>query len=175
MEKANKVVLVGGGGHAWVVANTLELMGENAVEGFFDDNPNAKVPGLNHLGLINQCFAHHSLFFHIALGNGELRKAVFERLSFQKVISVLHPRAFVSRHAAIGQGCFVGPCAVVNAGAELGQGTIVNSGAIVEHHAMVGNFAHVSYGAIVCAGARVMDGAVVPPGFVVNRGTVFGE
>jgi sugar O-acyltransferase (sialic acid O-acetyltransferase NeuD family) len=62
---------------------------------------------------------------------------------------VVSPRAYVSRHASIGDGTVVFHGAVVNAGARIGMNCIVNSRALVEHDVAVGDHCHVSTGAIL--------------------------
>ena len=50
---ATPLLLLGGGGHAAVVADAALAAGW-AVEGFFDDSPKAQLPGLARLGSIHE-------------------------------------------------------------------------------------------------------------------------
>ena len=96
----------------------------------------------------------------LGVGDGRARRRIAECCAAWgvEILTVVHPRATVSRAAQMGRGTVVMAGAVVNADARVGLGGIVNSGAVVEHDAEVGDFAHV-------APRAAMGGSVEVRGF----------
>lgn len=146
-----------------------------AIAGFVDDDPDASLGELKHLGPI----ANASERWMLCIGDVPTRMRVLESLRGVAWV-VLHPAAILSERIEVSPGVFVGPGAVVNVGAVLGEHAIVNSAAIVEHDVRVGRASHVAPGAVLCGGAVVGEGcligagAVVLPGMSVGDGAVVG-
>jgi NDP-sugar pyrophosphorylase family protein len=172
------IVVVGGGGHAMVVIDSLKEMVSTKsclhILGFLDDTPRPDILGFPQIGTLSSWNRFPNARFHIAIGDAQLRSRISSEIGANRLFSAVHSKASVSPHASIGHGCFVGACAVVAPGASLGTSVIVNSGAIVEHSSSVGDYAHLAYGAIVGAEATVLSGHSVPPGCIVPSRAVFG-
>jgi len=180
------LVLLGGGGHAAVVADAARLVGWVLLGIYADDPPELEaLDGLEHLGTIADAATALAgeidpVAAHAAVGDAALRRAWLESLPDVDLPAVVHPRAIVSPEAAVRAGAFVGPGAIVNAGAVIERGAIVNSGAIVEHDVRVGAFAHVAPGAVlggaasVGADALVGLNATVLPGRTIGAGATVG-
>ena len=152
------LILIGGGEHARVVAeaasaNGLVIRGciaRDAPVGFTwlgDDD------ALNHIDW-NTAGA--------ILGVGRI--SVRQRLAAAPVrawTTVVHPRAWVSPSALLGQGVFVGAGSVINANARISDHAIINSGAIVEHDVVVGALSHVAPGAVIGGGTVIGTGVFI--------------
>jgi sugar O-acyltransferase (sialic acid O-acetyltransferase NeuD family) len=180
-----QVVLVGGGGHALVVA---EAVGHSAeIAGFFDDNPDALLAlrlGLKRLGGMDDLPAEPGPHAHLAMGRLDVRRRIIARLPDLRTFSIVHRTAFVAESVAVGRGAFVGPGAIVHTMARLGDHAIINSGAIVEHECVIGENSHVAPGAVlggnvtvgedtlVGLGARVLPGVRIGAGCTVGAGAV---
>lgn len=96
------------------------------------------------------------------------------------LVTVIHPRAWVSPSARTSLGVFVGAHACVNAEAQIADGTLINTAAIVEHHVRIGPCAHIAPRAAlggrasVGALALVGIGATVLPRICVGCGAIVG-
>jgi len=175
------LILIGGGGHALVVAEAAKLAGCHLV-GFYDDNPRAACAqkmGLAHLGLLvdfNEVEGSAPAFI-VALGDLRLRGAFLAELGERHATgawSVFHPHASVSPSALIGSGVFVGPRAIVHTHAAVHAHAIINSGAIVEHECDIGENAHIAPGAALGGNVKVGRGALVGIGSRVLPGVRIG-
>lgn len=194
------LVLIGGGGHAVVVAEAACMAGVK-VAGFLDDDPSAALgllpfrlphpfpvpPHLGGLGDLGRIEAHEWI---IALGDLARRRAMLgalgeggylaDRLGGEHPTCVIHPAATVSPSSQIGLGAFVAPEAVVHARARVGAHAIINTGSIVEHDCVVGENSHVAPGAVlggaVAVGTDVLVGlgSRVLPGVKIGDGAVVG-
>ena len=74
----------------------------------------------------------------IAVGDAALRiklSAQCRSLGYN-LISIVHPMAYVSKFATLGEGCAAFAQSAVNAGAVMGASCIVNTGATVDQHGL---------------------------------------
>ncbi|MEQ9096634.1 MAG: NeuD/PglB/VioB family sugar acetyltransferase [Phycisphaerales bacterium] len=170
----NPITLVGGGGHAKVVADAARAAGM-AMAGFVDDDPAATAPGLDHLGPVEKAAEP----WHLCIGDVATRMKVLGMLE-GVAASIIHPMSIVSVDAVIGDGVFVGPGAVINAGATIDEHVIINSAAVVEHDARIGRASHVAPGAVLCGAVVVGQGCLIGanatllPGVEVGDGAIVG-
>ena len=186
-----RIVLIGGGGHALVVAEAARLAGLE-LAGFLDDDAAAALASdANRLGGLTDWSAVPGCGLIIALGDLARRRAVIARAAgsgaAERFATITHPSAIVSPGAKIGRGVFIGPSAIVNPRARIGDHAIINSGAIIEHDCDLGDNTHIAPGAILGGGAaggpdtliglgsrilpriRVGAGCTVGAGAVVTR------
>lgn len=192
-ETPRHITLLGGGGHATVVAEAAHLAGFIPI-GVYDDDPDClatRYPcSLPSLGTLRDmpAGAHQgpSAPWILCLGDSATRRAILDQLTSHHFppIAVIHPRAHVSPIASLAPGVFVGPLAVVHTCARIDPHAIINSAAVVEHHCHVGENAHVAPNAtlggnvtigpdtLVGLGATVLPGVRIGAGCVVGAGAV---
>lgn len=156
------LALVGGGGHALVVAAAAMRLPDWRVHGFFDDDPHATLArktDLPHLGpLAAACHAAPSLRLILALGDLALRRRLIDRLAPLPVATVIDPAACGTEAPSVrvGQGVFIGARAVLQPWVRVGDHAIINTAAVVEHECEIGENVHVAPGAVL--GGRVIVG-----------------
>jgi hypothetical protein len=147
------LVLIGGGGHAVVVAEAAWLAGMT-LAGFLDDNPSPVLAALPidrphpfqtpaYLGRLDEAGPLEGREWVVCVGDLRLRREVIGRLSRLgrhggRAASVVHPSALVSPSARVDEGVFVGPGAVLHARCRVFPHAIVNTSAVVEHGVTVG-------------------------------------
>lgn len=185
------VILVGGGGHALVVAGSLRRAGR-AVVGFLDDNPAAVLasePGsaerLGALSQIERCAAAGADMI-LALGDLTLRRRLIDAHAhaLRRGLVLVDGTAMVAVISELGPGVYVGAKAVVQVRASVGEHAIINTGAIIEHECRIGANAHMAPGAVlgghvtvgadtlIGLGSRVLPGVRIGSGCVVGAGAV---
>lgn len=180
---AGDLVIVGGGGHALVVAEAALAAGFE-LAGCIDDDPypalNAGAPSATRLGpmdRLEELLAGRRWI--LGLGDLAVREKTLARLG-KGAAAVVHPRAVVSASVHVGDGAFVAPGAVVHTRARLSEHAIVNSGAIVEHECTIGRNVHVAPGAALAGRIKVGDGTLIGlgarvlPNLSIGAGCVIG-
>lgn len=167
------VVVLGGGGHARPVIETLRALGAEIL-GLLDDAPRGPVLGVAVLGPLARLGEFPAAV--VALGDNALRAHIGARCRARGVAlpPLLHPAALVSPSAAIAEGAQVMARAVIGPETRIGPLALVNTGAIVEHEAELGEAAHVGPGAVLCGGVRVDAGALIGAGAVARPGIAIG-
>ena len=171
---AEKVVIIGAGGHGKVIADIVRAAGDT-VAGFLDDDGSKTVCyGCPVLGPVASAVALTDCRFVIAIGNNVVRRRIAEEYTLPWYTAI-HPRAVISPGAEIGEGTVVMANAVINAEARIGRHCIINTGAIAEHENVIGDFAHLSPAAALGGNVTVGAGTHIGIGACVrNQVTICG-
>lgn len=169
-----KVILLGAGGHAAVVADIVRRTGRELF-GYLDDGKEIGSRILNApvLGRISDCQRFPGVKFVIAIGQNETRRQIAERYPLDYA-TLVHPAAIIGAEVSIGRGCVVMAGAVINARSKIGIHGIINTGAIVEHDNQIGNFVHLSPRVTLGGSVLIGDGTHIGMGAVVKNGTAVG-
>ena len=166
-----KLLILGAGGYGRTVYELAQQLGEFDKIGFLDD----RSTGANILGACTEfaMFADENTWMYPAFGNNELRRRWMERLEEEQICvpTLIHPRAYVSPSAIIGEGVVVLAMAAVSTGCRIENGCIVNLGALVDHDVVMECCSHVAPGGIVKAENRIPPGLKVESGEVIQNRT----
>lgn len=151
----SRLLVMGAGGHGKVVAEAAVACGQWTEIAFLD----GRFPGHSRaldwpvVGSDGEpaVFLREFPEIFVAFGDNHLRTtriAELVKIGFHIPV-IVHPAAWVSPSAKLGDGTVVVAGAVVNAGANLGFGCIVNTGATVDHDCSLADGVHISPGAHV--------------------------
>lgn len=179
-------VILGGGGHAQVLIDSIQARGNVIIHGVLDANEScwAKgvlgVPILGDDRLLPEVVRRGVNCFAVGVGSvGDYRprKRLFDLgVSYGLApLTVIHPLAVCSKWAQVGGGSQLMAGSIVNAGAVLGLNVIVNTGAIVEHDCQISDHAHIATGARLASTVEVGTGAHVGAGATVKQRIAIGE
>lgn len=158
-----KVIIVGAGGHAKVVADIILRNGDEIL-GFLDGiNPNGSFIGYNKLGVESDYKKYTDAYFIVAIGDPYVREKIVQQMNGVKWYTAIHPSAQVSTvEVSIGEGTVVMANAIISSGAKIGKHCILNSACIVEHDNILEDYVHISVGAkmagSVVVGMRTLVG-----------------
>lgn len=89
--------------------------------------------------------------------------------------TLIHPTAYVSPLAQIGQGVFVGANSVIGPGAHLGDHVFVNRGVTIGHDTHIGAFSRVQPGANLGGLSRIGSGVTIAIGATLLERLVIGN
>jgi len=177
------IVLLGCGGHASSVADSIRQGGKYSIIGYTAPFENGLFNGIKHLGndenlrniKLSGC---ENAFIAVGyMGKENIRDNLFaliKSLNF-RVPYIVDITAAAAIDISIGEGTFIGKNAVVNTDACIGDMCIINSGAIVEHSVTVGDFNHIAVGAVLCGDVTVGDHCLIGAGSVVLQGLHIGS
>ncbi len=159
------IILLGIGGHAHSVVDSIERAGKYNIIGFLDTEEMQGKQYLDYrvLDTDNALKRYYdnglrNAFVTIGyLGHGTVRNRLYEQLRTigYRIPNIIDKTADISASAKFGDGIFVGKKTIINAGADIGSMCIINTGAIVEHDCEVGSFTHIAVGGVLCGGVHV--------------------
>ena len=171
------IVVFGAGGHALVVADILDQMGQYRIVGFLDDVNRERhgaefasariIGGSSKLAALRADGVDHAI---VAIGHCSTRARIAEMLVHAGfgLVSAIHPRACIASNVEIGAGCVVAAQAAINPGSRLGTNVIVNTSATVDHECEIGAAAHIGPGAHLAGRVQVGERAWIGIGCCVS-------
>lgn len=180
------LLILGAGGHGRSVAEAALLGGDWTEVVFLDDSWPAQkeVLGCRIIGPTTEipAVAPQCQGAVAAVGNNKLRERWTHQIEAAgiELVSVIHPRAWVSPSARIGAGSVILAGGVVGTIAVLGKGVIINANATADHDVQMGDFAHLGVGSQLAGGVKVGARAWLQAGsscgyhVEVGEGALFG-
>ena len=156
----SRLLILGAGGHAKVVAETALACGVASSVAFLDDrctSLDACLPVLGWpvigplvLSLQAETVAQFDAAF-VAIGHAAMRLHWIQQLQVAGYYLpvLIHPTAWISPSARLGQASVVFAQVAVQAQVSIGTGAILNTGCSVDHDAQLSDGVH------ICPGARL--------------------
>lgn len=180
MGSEKRIVIIGAGGHAGVIADLIEAAADKHRQGrilFLDDNipAGAMAYGYRVEGRISACTGYPAgTEFIIGIGDNAVRRKIAAQYDLN-YITLVHPGAVIAGNVSLGKGTVVMAGAVVGRGTRVGEHCIINTGATVDHGCVLGDFVHISPGAHLGGEVRVGDGSWLGIGSCVRQGIEIGK
>jgi len=176
-----QLLILGAGGHGKVMAEVAEACGEWKQIAFLDDryaslNGKLRWPVLDAIRHANRFVSTYS-HVAVAVGDSALRLGWLTMLDSHGFLtpSLIHPTAWVSPSAVLGDGCVVMANATVQADVHMGKGCIVNSGASVDHDCNLADGVHICPGVSLGGDVNVGKSSWLGIGSSVIQGIHIGE
>tara|TARA_Y100000814_G_scaffold80883_1_gene53237 strand:- start:359 stop:1039 length:681 start_codon:yes stop_codon:yes gene_type:complete len=181
-----KIVLIGAGGHARVLIDTLSADKTAEVCGILDNNRDLwgiDIHGIPVIGgddFLPKVGSQGATHFVIAIGGAKqaaLRLKLYE-IALQHGLtpaSVQHPSAIISPRIKVGEGVQALAQCVINTGVTLQENSIVNTSAIIEHDCFIEAHAHIAPRACLAGGVRVGEGTHIGLGSIVKENITIGK
>lgn len=183
MQDKLPVIIIGGGGHAKVVADVLRLQGY-PILGFTEKDEGCKYWGSDVLYLGDDAVIEQYRPEKVLLANGlgstqttTARKKIYVAFTEQgyHFASCIHPSAIIATDVEIGDGAQIMAGSVVQPGCKIGRNVILNTRASVDHDCEIGDHVHVAPGAVLSGGVHIASGAHVGTGATVIQGVAIGH
>ncbi|WP_421730473.1 hypothetical protein [Brevundimonas sp.] len=179
-----EVLLIGGGGHARVVLDTLGVMGRTCL-GIVASEPSSAV-GLSYIGDDAAAFRLFPQGGEAALGLGGIpRRGVPGTALRRRVYETYIARCFrfppligrgviMAPDVALADGSQVIAGAILQPNVRLGRNVLVNTGARIDHDTVIADHAMIGPGALLCGEVAIGVGAYVGAGAIVLQGVRIG-
>jgi len=176
-----RVAIVGAGGYGRVALDVLLASGfEDRILGFYDDAHAALsgevrgVPILGDVGMLKSMLSVETVHVVVAITDNVARLLVANSLRGlgARFLSAVHPEAYVSGAAVVGDGCVVAAGAVVHPDAAVGSHCYLGPLSVVDRDAEVGAGTWISAGATVGSGARLGARVILGQNSSVGRKAV---
>ena len=175
---AERIVIVGAGGHGREVLDVVEAVGGYEVLGFVDDGaPDESLladRGHRLLGGIGTIVDLGEVAVVIGIGDPRTRADVAARLHARPAPPLVHPLASVGSNCSIGAGSVVAAGARLTTNVTVGQHCYVGPNASVGHDVVLADFATLYPGSIASGSVRIGRAATLGAGASVKQGLTVG-
>lgn len=179
-----KIVLIGGGGHAKSVIDSLlqRYSYEQLSITDRDIRRGTKVCGVSVFGDDGMLSELYDLgYIHAVIGVGSIKFTSIRRKVWNNARSigfifppVTDASSIIAKSAKLCDGVYVGKKAVINSDSVVGKFAIINTGAIIEHECRIGEFSHIAVGATICGGCTVENDVFIGANSTVIQGVRIG-
>ena len=183
-EPGKRIVIVGASGHGLVALEAAVAQGYE-VAGFLDSfKPEGlEVLGYKVLGRPDNLPAlmqeHRFTAGFLAISNNMIRSAVAANVRAIapefKFVTVVHPTAWVSPSATLGEGTLVLTGAIVHAMCNVGVHSIINTKASLDHESTVGAFASLLPGVTTGGSVTIGDFSCICAGTTISHNVKIGR
>lgn len=173
------VIIIGGGGHAKVVLDVLQL-NNYTILGVADHKKpewlNTKnISYLDSDEMILQQYQPETVLLANGIGSigpNSKRERVFDFFCEMQYhfSNVIHPSAIIAADVVIGEGCQVMAGAVIQPGCTLGRNALINTSASIDHDCVIGDHVHIAPGATLSGGILMENGVHIGTGAVLVQG-----
>lgn len=169
------IIIIGAGGHASVVVDTLKQSGISTFLGFINiSNETQNLLGIPFLGDDSYLERQNPKKVLLALGIGSIKATEQRKNIFCKwksygfdFVSVIHPSAVISPHTLLGEGVQIFMGTLIQTGAKISENVILNTGSQVDHDCQVQAHSHLAPRSVlsgnVCVGecSHIGTGAAI--------------
>lgn len=196
MNKNKKILLLGGGGHAKVLIESLRAKSIE-IYGVLDNNPmliGTKINGIPVFEESSFLLTHTPYQVLLVNGIGSIanpnkREEIFNtyKLLGYDFLSVIHPTAYIASDTILGEGVQAMAGTIIQCGSKIGDNVIINTHSSIDHdceighhthvapgvtlsgNVSIGNLCHIGTGASIIQNIRIESSVLVAAGAVVTR------
>ena len=167
------LLILGAGSLCQVVAEMAQMSGRYTKIAFLDDRPTPeKERQYAIVGRTDEIAAFRGKYAYAipAIGCNEARLSLMKRLKTLgfAVPCMVHPSAFVSPLAEIGDGSIVRAKAAIARQTCVGEACLINLGALIDHGCVIGEGSHIPMGCVVRNEVRLPPMSSFRPNEVVQ-------
>ena len=173
------IILIGGGGHCKSVIDVIEQEGRFKIAGIVDKPEllGSKLFGYLIIGNDSDLDDSAKKYQYALVTVGQIKSPLLRIKLFELAVksgfilpSVVSPRAYLSKHAAVGKGTIIMHDALINANAKIGENCIINSKALIEHDVIIKDHCHISTNVVINGNVVVGSGSFIGSGAISKEG-----
>lgn len=167
-----KIVVIGGGGHAKVIISILKKLNNYEIVGYTDIESKGDILGIEYLGKddkLNSLFSEGII--NAVIGLGQIKSSALRRkiVDFCNSIdfnlpAIISPNAIINEDVRIGKGTVVMDGVTINSGSTIGECSIVNTNASIDHDCKIGDFTHIAPGVTLSGKVNVGNDVLIGTG-----------
>lgn len=167
-----RIIVVGGGGHAKVVISLLKKMNKFIIIGYTDKFNKGGLLGIEYLGNDEELARYFKEgVTNIAIGIGQIKSSVLRReiVNYAKKIgfnfpSIISTTAIINEDVEIGYGTVIMDGVIINSGTRLGDFSIINTNSSIDHDCILGNYVHIAPGVTLSGEVKIGDNVLIGTG-----------
>ena len=179
------IVLLGIGGHAHSIVDSIEQKKQYNIVGFLDITErqseiyrNYKVIGTDdRLQELYDRGVRNAFISVGYIGNGTIRCNLYEKIKEigYQVPNIIDNTSIIASDVQLGEGIFVGKKVVINANSSIQDMCIINTGAIIEHDCRIKKYTHIAVGTVLCGKVSIGEECLIGANSTIIQGLTIGK
>ncbi|WKZ71055.1 MAG: acetyltransferase [Melioribacteraceae bacterium] len=187
----DKIVVIGGGGHAKVIISILKKLYKYDIVGYTDLENKGEILGIPYLGnddRLNSLYSDGVI--NAVIGLGQIKSAALRRKLVDRckrigfnLPAIVSPNAIINEDVSIGIGTVVMDGVTINSGSTIGEYSIVNTNASIDHDCSIGDFTHIAPGVtlsgevnvgndvLIGTGSNIIQQISIPDNTIISAGS----
>lgn len=172
----NKIVVIGGGGHAKVIISILRKQDIYDIAGYTDIVDRGKILEVKYLGtddILEYLFKEKNVK-NAVIGIGHANKSNLrqkvvknlKKIGFQ-FPQITSPTSVVNEAVKIKKGTVVMDGVVINSGSSIGEFSILNTRSSIDHDCQIDDFVHIAPAVTLCGGVIISRNSFIGAGTIV--------
>ncbi|MGL5255767.1 MAG: acetyltransferase [Proteocatella sp.] len=182
--KKKPVIVLGAGGHAKVLINSLIQQGIEIIG--ITDNDKAKhskmILGKEIIGSDELIYKYSSKDIWLVNGIGSinsmnLRQNIYFKFKQEGYFfsEVIHPDTIIAKNVKISEGVQIMAGAIIQPGCVIGENTIINTKSAIDHDCIISRNVHIAPGCTLCGGIYVGESTHIGTGTVIVQNKRIGN
>jgi len=179
------VIIIGGGGHAKVLADCL-ILNQIEIIGFTDPDfsscDNLVTYDIEYLGSDEKILKFKPEEVSLVNGLGGVEKltpreeifTAFQQKGYGFAL-IIHPSVIIANDVLLEEGVQIMAGAVIQPGVVIGANSIINTNASIDHDSWIGRNAHIAPGTVLSGSVKVSDNTFIGAGSTVMQGIQIGK
>lgn len=179
----NRIVIIGGGGHAKVLISNLKKLNSYEIVGYTDFTDMGDILNIKYLSNdeilkeLNDDHVHYAAIGVGTISTSDIREKIYKNalnLGYEFPTIISHS-AIVNEHIEIGEATMAFDGVIINSGSKIGRGVILNTNSTIEHDCKIDDFAHIAPGVTLSGGVSVGKYAMIGVGSSIVQGVKIGK
>ena len=178
-----KIVVIGGGGHAKVLISILKKLNQYNIVGFTDINRKESILGINCIGpdsILQELFSKGVKNAAIGIGqlkSEELRVHIYSSLTKIGFVLpvIISPKAVINEEVEIKEGTVVMDGAIINSSTRIGKCCIINTNSSIDHDRTIDSFTHIAPGVTLSGNVTVGKEVLIGTGAKIIQCVTLGD
>lgn len=174
----NKIVVIGGGGHAKTIISILKKIKIYDIVGYTDATNKKDILGVKYIGddrVLKKTKSEYKYCYAIiGIGSTSLSD-IDKRIKIQNMLEsfgyeqpvIISPGSIINENVKLGKGTVVFDGVIINSGSKIGEYSVIESNSLVDHDCDIGDNVHISPGVTLCGGVFVGSKSFIGAGATV--------
>ncbi len=168
----NKIIIIGGGGHAKVIISLLKKIKFFEIVGYTDTQNYGIILNVPYLGKDEVLQSHFDCGIKmLAIGIGQIKSSSLRRSIINKLEiigfqfpTIISPNSIVNEDVQIGDGTVIMDGVVINSGTIIANYSIVNTNSSIDHDCKIGSYTHIAPGVTLSGEVTIGDNVLIGTG-----------
>jgi len=168
----DKIVVIGGGGHAKVVVSILKKINTYEIVGYTDVKNRGEILGVKYLGsdsILKNLYKSGVKNAVLGLGfieSNKKRKNILKEISNMDFHypAIISNKTVINEDVTTGMGTVIMDGVVINSGTKIGNFCIINTKSSIDHDCIIKNHTHIAPGVTISGGVEIGNNVLIGTG-----------